>query len=490
MSQRYALARFTNAVQSRSLAPNFTLPIKFNGMAFTSQRPWSERTATTNLSKCHAHALGCVEFREWGPYDYWQNARLSYWPMVIAGDHAQMLPVFEYFLQMLPFAEARTQKYFGHSGVFFSETKTVFGAYGIDDYVCDHGALPPQLQGNSYMRWDYGGNAGNTEVSLMILDHFLWSKSEATLRRYLPIVVETLTFFTSHFPIPTSGGPVRIFPSQALETFQCIPAISESWSGGQWHGSLNETNCVLDDAPTVAALHALLDKVLSLPPSFFAAPDLTAWRLYREALPPLPGANTTTLRAYANTETYHRAPDNSETPQLYGVFPYRRYSVGRMQQTPGLDLAPALKAAAPGQPGWGQNIGWAQDVINDALLGRAAAAGAKVIDRMQNSRADGYRFSGFAFGGGLSAHPPAVEDLSNMATALHFMLLQPVDDGFESGRAVLFPAWPCGWDLDTKLAAPLNTTVSIRYVGGKLLRFVVDPPGRASALKFVRCVKV
>ena len=118
MSQRYALARFTNAVQSRSLAPNFTLPIKFNGMAFTSQRPWSERTATTNLSKCHAHALGCVEFREWGPYDYWQNARLSYWPMVIAGDHAQMLPVFEYFLQMLPFAEARTQRYFQHGGIY------------------------------------------------------------------------------------------------------------------------------------------------------------------------------------------------------------------------------------------------------------------------------------------------------------------------------------------------------------------------------------
>ena len=101
VSQRYALARYTNAVQSRSLAPNFTLPIKFNGMAFTAQRPWSERTATINLSKCHAHATGCVEFRMWGPYDYWQNARLSYWPMIIAGDFEQMLPMFEYYLQMV-----------------------------------------------------------------------------------------------------------------------------------------------------------------------------------------------------------------------------------------------------------------------------------------------------------------------------------------------------------------------------------------------------
>ena len=390
-------------------------------------------------------------------------------------------------LIQVPFAEARTEKYFQHPGIFFTETKMYFGAFGVDDYDCDHAAVPPQVEGNTYMRWDKGGNAGNTEVSLMILDHFLWTRSEATLRRYLPIIVQTLAFFTSHFPIPSSGGPVRIFPSQALETFQCAPSVNATWSGGQWHGSLDETNCILDDAPTVAALHTLFDKVLSLPSSFFAAKDLVVWRVYREALPPLPGANSSTLRSYANEDSYPPKASNCETPQLYSVFPYRRYSVGRLHQTPA-DLGPALKAAGPGQPGWGQNTGWAQDVINDALLGRAAAAGAKVIDRMQNSYAAGYRFSGFAFGGGLSAHPPAVEDLSNMATALHFMLLQPVDDGFETGRAVLFPAWPCDWDIDTKLAAPLNTTVSIRYGGGKLLRFVVNPPGRASMFTFVRCV--
>ena len=55
--------------------------------------------------------------------------------MIIAGDHEQMLPIFEYFLQMLPFAEARTEQYFQHGGIFFSETKTIFGAFGIDDYV-------------------------------------------------------------------------------------------------------------------------------------------------------------------------------------------------------------------------------------------------------------------------------------------------------------------------------------------------------------------
>ena len=189
-------------MQSRPLA-TFSLPIKFNGMAFTAQRPWSERTHGVNESKCNVHALGCVEYRTWGPYDYWQNNRLSYWPMVTAGDFENMRPVFEYFLQMVLFAEARTAAYFQHSGIFFSETKSIFGSFGMDDYGCDHTGVPKQLSLNTYMRYDYGGNAGGTEVSLMILDSFLWSQNATDLTRYWPIVSKTLDFFQAHYPIRT-----------------------------------------------------------------------------------------------------------------------------------------------------------------------------------------------------------------------------------------------------------------------------------------------
>ena len=50
--------------------------------------------------------------------------------MIPAGDLEHLVPVFDYYLNMLPFARARTQAYFGHGGVFFTETKTVFGAFG------------------------------------------------------------------------------------------------------------------------------------------------------------------------------------------------------------------------------------------------------------------------------------------------------------------------------------------------------------------------
>lgn len=490
VSQRYALTRYTSAVQSRRLA-GFSLPIKFNGMSFTMQRPWSERTHSVNESKCHSHALGCVEYREWGPYDYWQNNRLSYWPMIIAGDFDTLRPVFEYFLQMLPFAEARTRSYFQHAGVFWSETKTIFGSFGIDDYGCDHTGVPRQLLQSTYMRYDYAGNGGGTEVSLMILDSFLWSKNATDLRRYWPIVTKSLNFFIAHYPI--RRGKVQIFPSQALETFQCPleAGMNESWQNGAWTGGLNVSNCVLNDAPTVAALHSLLEKVLALPSSFGTHDERASWRNYLSALPPLPQVGGV-LQPYENTATYPLKASNSETPQLYSVHPYRLMSVGRAHRNDSagaaVNLTPALKASTMGQPGWGQNDGWAQDIMNNALLGRAAEAAQQVLERSAKSSAPGYRFPGFAFGGGLNAHPPAVEQLNNMNSALNLMLIQPKDDGFSVGSAVLFPAWPCEWDVDAKLAGPLNSSVYILWVGGKLLHYEVEPPSRTSAFEFVRCV--
>ena len=74
-----------------------------------------------------------------------------------------------------------------------------------------------------------------------------------------------------------------------------------------------------------------------------------------------------------------------------------------------------------------------------------------------------------------------------MQTALNFMLMQPTDDGFDGG-IIMFPAWPCDWDCDAKLAAPGNATVQVRYAAGKLVSLVVEPPERASKVSFLNCV--
>ena len=54
--------------------------------------------------------------------------------MLPAGDSDSMRVVLEYYLQMIPFSSARTLAYFNHTGIFFTETKTLFGAFGPNDY--------------------------------------------------------------------------------------------------------------------------------------------------------------------------------------------------------------------------------------------------------------------------------------------------------------------------------------------------------------------
>lgn len=64
LSQKYAVTRFVQAVQSRGTS----VPIKFNGMAFVANLPTFGANATT--------VRGGPDFRDWGAGNWWQNMRL------------------------------------------------------------------------------------------------------------------------------------------------------------------------------------------------------------------------------------------------------------------------------------------------------------------------------------------------------------------------------------------------------------------------------
>lgn len=83
---------------------------------------------------------------------------------------------------------------------------------------------------------------------------------------------------------------------------------------------------------------------------------------------------------------------------------------------------------------------------------------------------------------------PSADHFANMNRCLQEMLLQSGDDGYTDTTIVLFPAWPCDWDVNFKLWGPLNTTVEVSYAGGKLLSLDVTPTSRASAVKWANCV--
>ena len=191
-------------------------------------------------------------------------------------------------------------------------------------------------------------------------------------------------------------------------------------------------------------------------------------------------------------ETYDvegtRHLSNSETPELYSTHPFRFFTLGRARAG-AVDIAPSLHCLLNSTRrtcrNADANTGWTQGLLNAALLGRAPLAAARVLERSASPPAAGYRFPAFA--AHYQDYEPSEDHLANMNTALQLMLLAPADDGLAAGGALLFPAWPCAWDVDFKLAAPRNTVVSGRLVGGKLEALTVEPPERKAAINVLEC---
>lgn len=473
--------------------------------------------------------------------------------MPVSGDFDNLASIFEFYLQTLPFNKARTLAYFNHTGIYYTETKTLFGAYAPRDYGINASQrteqnLPRYLEANGeasaifrgavtcrwainavalwgarcagvsrrliahpgrvsgplagYIHYDYGGNGGGTEVSHMILEHYLYTGDEAALRRYLPVVTATLDFFLHHYPNRTEDGQTMVlFPAQALETYWCATEGTgggDTWVAPFFHGRVGDpqaqSNCVVNDHPTVAALHVLLERVLALPTTITTEDQRNDWAAMQATLPAVP---LITENGFLSVSPYASYPvngglHNSETPELYSVHPYRYFSLGRATLGAKRSLQPALACLEHGGAirrtcGNGQgNSGWNQGVMNAALLGQAPLAARMVLERALTAPAKGYRFQGFA--PHEQDYEPSADHFANMNSALQWMLLQPADDG--EGSSVVLGAWPCAWDVNFTLKAPRNTTVHGTFHAGRLAQLEVVPESRRDYVHIATCQPV
>ena len=84
-------------------------------------------------------------------------------------------------------------------------------------------------------------------------------------------------------------------------------------------------------------------------------------------------------------------------------------------------------------------------------------------------------------------YEPSADHLANMMAAVQAMLMQPGDDA--DNTVVLFPAWPCEWDVSLRLHAPLATLIDLEYAAGQLVSLQVTPASRQASVKFANCVK-
>ena len=429
VTRGYILQRWINACGGRG---NF--PIKFNGSIFTVDGGEGERKDP--------------DYRRWGGCYWFQNTRLPYWPMMASGDHDLMQPLFRMFLDIMPLAKIRTQVYFNHEGAFFPETMSFWGTYHNGNWGWGWRAIgkPGAPTVNRYIRYHY---SGTLELLAMMIDFYHYTESETFLTQtLLPVADEYLLWWDRHWS-RDDRGKLHMSPSSSCETY--------------WE-------CT-NPSPDIAGLMWNLDQLLSLSDGEIGVERRACWEKLRKAIPPMPRMERDGRTIIAPAELPLPDRTNVENPELYTIFPFRLYGVGK----PGLGLARDTFEYRIIQRSWG----WAQDDTQAAYLGLADQA-AELVARRANARFNEpgnkkeiptSRFP--AFWGPNHDWVPDQDHGGNLLMGLQTMIVQA-----DEGRIHLLPAWPDRWDLDFKLHAPRNTTVQGIVRGGKLIDLEVTPKSR------------
>jgi len=411
-------------------------PTKFNGGLFTYDPRFTD--SSRNFTP---------DYRNWGGGTFTaQNQRLVYFPMIKSGDFEMMKPQFDFYLRSLRNAELRSEVYWGHKGACFTEQLENFGLPNITEYGWKRPAWYDKgMQYNAWLeyQWDTA-----LEFCLMILDKERYTGAD--ISEYIPFIESCLTFFDEHYKylakmrgmkIYDQNNNLIIYPGSACETYKMA----------------------YNPVSTIAALQTVLKRILELPSNYLTEEEKTEWSAMLDRLPPINFREIEGHKTIAPAKLWERV-NNTETPQLYPVFPWGIYGVGK----PGIEIAINTWKYDPDAIKFRSHVGWKQDNIWAARLGLAKEASELTTMKLKDS---GRRFPAF-WGPGFDWVPDHNWGGSGMI-GLQEMLLQ--EDG---EKIYLFPAWPKEWDVHFKLHAPYNTTVEAQVKNGEVEIIKVIPEER------------
>lgn len=440
VGRNYQLFRYMLGCNARG-----SYPTKFNGGLFTYDPVFVD-------SSYHFTA----DHRNWGGGTFTaQNQRLVYWPMLKSGDFDMMVPQFEFYQRLLANAELRTQHYWGHEGASFTEQIENFGLPNYAEYGSKRPAgYDPGMEYNKWLEylWDT-----SLEFCLMILDqaHF----SGADVSRYLPLIESCVVFFDAHYQHLAAmrsaakldqNGHLVLFPGSAAETYKMA----------------------YNSVTTVAGLQTVLGRILALPARYGTLAQRTHWKEMLDRTPPLSFREMQEHRTIAPAQAWERI-QNTEIPQLYPVFPFGLYGIGKPDLETAVNTWKYDLEAIKNR----NHTSWHQDNIFCARLGLTEEAAALTIKKLQDS---GRRFPAF-WGPGHDWVPDHNWGGSGMI-GLQEMLMQTSGDSI-----YILPAWPDEWDMQFKLHAPRNTVVEGEWKGGKMVHLKVTPEYRKRDVNCSKC---
>ena len=410
-------------------------PTKFNGGLFTFDPVYVDSTATFT-----------PDYRKWGGGTMTaQNQRLVYWPMLKSGDIDMMKAQFDTYLRLLPTATARTKYYWGHDGASFTEQLENFGLPNPAEYGKHPNGSDLGVERNAWLEYEWDTVL---EFCQMILLARKYGQTDITF--YYPLIEQCLLFFDEHYQYQakklgakalTDSGKLIIYPGSGCETYKMA----------------------YNPSSTIAALRCVLTEYIAYLNNIDSVSLYSTIQNMLDHIPDIP-LSTTDLgdTCIAPAITWARI-QNVETPQLYPVFPWRIYGMGRKD----LHIARNTYQKDPHAIAMRSSKGWKQDNIWAACLGLAEEAKRLNMEKF----ADGpYRFPAF-WESGFDWAPDHNRGGSAMI-GLQEMLLQETPDG----ELLLFPAWSKEWNVSFRLHATDGRAIEASCTNGKTKHHIYPTP--------------
>jgi len=417
VTRGYVLQRFVTACAGRG-----SYPIKFNGSLFVVENPAEGNPPKDPLRPVSAN------YRAWGGQYWFQNTRAMYWPRLMAGDFDFMQPLFKMYAQEIKQNAPVIKQFYGHSGSYIAETAAFY-------------ATPQNLKLKPVGKFTDYYFTPVLELSMMMLDYYDYTGDTAFAKQTLvPVATEGLTFFAQHFPHDAQGKLV-LDPDNAIEMY--------------WMAH--------NPAPDIAGMRAIIPRLLALPDGMVDEATRNDWKKLLGELPDLPQGTVKGVKVllpYEGEQTIKNG--NSENPELYAIYPFRLYGLGRPDLDVALNTWKARKIKTTGC--------WVQDPIQAAMLGLTDEAQKDVTFDL--TRKDPrLKFPAFWERG--HDYMPDEDNGGNGENGLQEMLMQ-----INGRQIMLLPAWPKDWNAEFKLHAPYETTVEGRIVKGRLVDLKVTPEAR------------
>ncbi|MDI5949898.1 DUF5703 domain-containing protein [Flavobacterium yafengii] len=411
-------------------------PTKFNGGLFTVDPVFTN--PDLNFTP---------DFRNWGGGTMTaQNQRLVYFPMVKSGDFDMMKSQLDYYLSLQKTAELRSQVYWKHGGASFTEQLENFGLPNPAEYEWKRPAdYDPGMEYNAWLEYEWDTVF---EFCQMMLQQKEYANED--IRKYNPFIISCLRFFDEHYQYLAkqrgrkaldANGHLILFPGSGAETYKMA----------------NNANS------TISALQVITKQLLNLSEKELSKEEQDYLKGFQTRIPPLNFGTFDGHKTLAVAKTWERV-NNSEVPQLYSVFPWGIYGIGK----PDLETALNTWKYDTDAIKFRSHVGWKQDNIFAARLGLTNEAAKYNLLKMANSDR---RFPAF-WGPGFDWVPDHNWGGSGMI-GMQEMLLQEAD-----GQLYLFAAWPKDWNVHFKLHASQNTTIEAELQNGIVKIIKVMPEER------------